>query len=215
MSFQQFTIFPGNTCAVGSATFGVTASVPALTNNKSSCSSLVGSGIACKSVGTFSETVACSNGAQDLLKLMSGPVFTINIYSDTACGSPVETAAAVLDKCISISAGGTSFNAIFTTSKNGTVDSTLYDDSACKVASKDQSTATPATLPQCEGQVAPALGQCAKIPTECVAAFSSRYNGVSLGSFKYEQVVAVPATKSSALGVGISFVAGAAALLLI
>ncbi|KAJ3068814.1 hypothetical protein HDU99_003096, partial [Rhizoclosmatium hyalinum] len=95
---------------------------------------------------------------------------------------------------------------------NGTFGATLYDDSACKVASKDQSTNTPATLPQCQGQAAPTVGQCAKIPAECVAAFSSKYNGIRVGSFKYEQVVA--ATKSSALAVGISFAASVVTLLL-
>ncbi|KAJ3068815.1 hypothetical protein HDU99_003097 [Rhizoclosmatium hyalinum] len=213
MSFQQLTIFSGSTCFVGSATFGVTASVQALTNNRATCSSLVGSGVPCKAVGTFSESLVCSNGAQDLLNLMSGSVLTINIYADAACGSPIETIATVLDKCISISSSASNSNAIFSGPKNGTFGATLYDDSACKVASKDQSTNTPATLPQCEGQPTPTLGQCAKIPTECAAAFSSKYNGVSVGSFKYEQVVAVPATKSSALGVGISFAAGVLALL--
>ncbi|KAJ3294192.1 hypothetical protein HDU79_011359 [Rhizoclosmatium sp. JEL0117] len=211
MSFQQLAVFSGSTCSVGSATFGVAASVPALTNNQASCSSLVGSGVSCKAVGTFSESLVCSNGAQDLLNLMSGSVLTINIYADAACGSPIETAATVLDKCISISSSGNNFNAIFT-SKNGTFGATLYDDSACKVVSKDQSTSTPATLPQCQGQATPAVGQCAKIPADCVAAFSSKYNGISVGSFKYDQIVAT--AKSSAFAVGFSFAAGVAALFL-
>ncbi|KAJ3284559.1 hypothetical protein HDU79_008049 [Rhizoclosmatium sp. JEL0117] len=221
MSFEQSTAFSGTTCIPGTAIFGVTASIPTFTNNKSTCSSTVGSGFTCKSVGTFSESYFCSTGAQDLLDLMSGPVLTINIYSDAACNNPIETVAAMLDKCISMSvpAKGIKYNVVFTASRNGTVEglgATMYDDIACKIESKDQTASSSAvSLPQCEGQGNPAIGQCVRFPENCTVAFSSRYNGVTLGSFKYEQVVAVPVTKSSVLGVGMSFLAGIARFLMI
>ncbi|KAJ3294201.1 hypothetical protein HDU79_011368 [Rhizoclosmatium sp. JEL0117] len=231
MSFQQLTLYSGTTCAPGSAIFGTTSSVSALTNGKSTCSTVVGSGVRCKAFGTVSESLLCSNGAQDLTKLISGPAFTITIYTDTNCGTTLQTAAAVLDKCISIagSASSAGVNTMFTVLRDGTVGTTMYDDSGCKVVSKNQAPASSLTIPQCEGQITPALGQCAKIPAVCVSAMSSQLNGVIVGSFKYDRVVdqitaveptagaqtGVQTTKSSsASAVGLSLVSGLAAMFL-
>ncbi|KAJ3073628.1 hypothetical protein HDU99_001869, partial [Rhizoclosmatium hyalinum] len=113
-----------------------------------------------------------------------------------------------LDKCIALSVPGASqaINAVFTNG-NGTMTTTLYDDSACSVVSKNQSVSTPAKLAQCEAQPPAKYGVCTKVVPECVAAFSAKYSGVSVGSFKYmevSQVITPTTSKSSAMTVGIS-----------
>ncbi|KAJ3294200.1 hypothetical protein HDU79_011367 [Rhizoclosmatium sp. JEL0117] len=217
MSFQQLTLYSGTTCAPGSATFGLTTSISALTNGLSTCSSVVGSGVNCKAFGNFSESLSCSSGYLDLIKLTTGPVLAISVYSDVACGVPIQTVVAALDKCTSVTLPDTTIiglNAVFTSSSNGTIGTMLFDDSACSVVSKKQFPVSSFTVDQCANQTQPALGQCATIPADCASAMSSTLNRVSVRSLKYEQIVAND-KKSGFLRMGLSLVSCLTALLLI
>ncbi|KAJ3294186.1 hypothetical protein HDU79_011353 [Rhizoclosmatium sp. JEL0117] len=218
---MRITVFNGSTCAAGTASFGVAVSIPVATSNKATCASVVGSGIACKSIGgtvsILSESRSCGAGEFELVQAIGGRVLTATVYTDSDCAAQLEVAAVALDKCIALSVPGASqaINAVFTNG-NGTMTTTLYDDSACSVVSKNQSVSTPAKLAQCEAQPPAKYGVCTKVVPECVAAFSAKYSGVSVGSFKYMEVSQVntpPTSKSSAMTVGISALGGLAAFL--
>ncbi|KAJ3284560.1 hypothetical protein HDU79_008050 [Rhizoclosmatium sp. JEL0117] len=210
----QYAAYTWDTCPTGLAVYGVTTNIlvdahftpppcpPELLN--------------CAYAGSFSESEVCSNGSKDVVNQMIGPVVTMTVYSDAACGSPLQTVAAVLDKCISMvrSEGlKSNFNGKFTISNNGSVGVTMYDDGDCKVPSKNQTPNFPKSIPGCEVQATSVIGLCDKVSAECVNGVSKWYEHATVGSFKYEQVVSQVA-KSSALSVGVSLFSFVAALLM-
>ncbi|KAJ3080619.1 hypothetical protein HDU99_007900 [Rhizoclosmatium hyalinum] len=214
MSFQQYAAYTWDTCPTGSAVYGVTTSIAAILGTQISCASEINH-LTCAHAGSFYESDICSNGAKDLVNQMTGPVVTFTLYSDAVCGSPVQTVAAVVDRCISLVETvflKVTFNAKFTISSTGNVGVTLYDDGECKVPSKKQTPTFPMALPGCGEQESSIIGQCGKVSAKCVQSGSIWFNHGSLGSFKYQQPVTQVA-KNSALSVGISLFTFVAALL--